>query len=247
MCLDKAVALWQPRACWADRNRLPCPPPPPLLTLCPWENEWPLSETNKIRALVCSLLSGPKQGGTLACSYAFLYMWAFLWVCITRWKACLYVRHLNICVICSRWVCISVDNLCLCGWVFEGVCVSAYAICLRDFLVPPIFWEVTLKPVMSPTRPLFPLLGYTGFSPGVNGFSTEVSSGEPAVPQASPLDSCLRTLTCKRQATERKVKFYGNYCSDFTTLEALPHVSQRNLKVELHLKKKKKKRWITGS
>lgn len=99
---------------------------------------------------------------------------------------------------------------------------------------PPIFWEVTLKPVTSPTHPLFLLLGYTGFSPEANGFSTEMSSGEPAVLQASPLDSGLRILTCKRQATEREVKFYGSYCSDFTTLEALPHVSQCNLKVEIH-------------
>lgn len=30
-----------------------------------------------------------------------------------RWTACLYVRHLNICVICGRWLCVSLGNLCV--------------------------------------------------------------------------------------------------------------------------------------
>lgn len=39
--------------------------------------------------------------------------------------------------------------------------------------------------------PLLLSLGYTGFPPKVNGFSTAMSSGESAVLQASPLGSFL--------------------------------------------------------
>lgn len=36
---------------------------------------------------------------------------------------------------------------------------------------------------------------------------------------------------------ERKVKLCDNYCSNFTTLEALLSIFQYNLKVELHKEK----------
>lgn len=71
------------------------------------------------------------------------------------------------------------------------MCVSMHALYLRDFLTALIFGEGTLKPVTSLSPPLFPSLSSTGFSPGVSGFSTEMSSGEPAVLQAGPLDSFL--------------------------------------------------------
>lgn len=136
----------------------------------------PLCETNKIESLVCSLLSHPccvrlpQTGAYLLVDMCFHICEHFSQVYITRWMAWLCVRHLDICVLCSRCVCISIDNVCVYMDECVRVCVSTYAVCWRGILIARIFWEVTRKPVTFSSPPLFLPLSYTGFSPGVNVF-----------------------------------------------------------------------------
>lgn len=63
-------------------------------------------------------------------------------------------------------------------------CVSACGPWGRDFLTAPVFWKAVLKPVYFSPGSLFRPGSYTGFSPGVNGISIEVSSGKLDVLQA---------------------------------------------------------------
>ena len=134
----------------------------------------------------------PSSVGTLLCKAAYTGMHSCLWLrvaiyvsisveCNSQMDGMFMLAIWSSVLSVARLVCISANNLWMgvYGWVCESPCVSTEALCLRDFLTTPIFWEVTLKPVTSPSLPSLLCLSYTGFSPGVNDFSIVRSSRAP--------------------------------------------------------------------